>query len=610
MRLPGLCLAALLFVSGSLQAQTFAVTKARIFDGEKTIDRGTVVVRDGRIEAVGALGDIKIPDGVQVVDAGGGTVLPGLIDAHTHTFLGGLERALTFGVTTELDMGNDPAVAGRMRDEQKAPGGTPGRADLLSAGYLATAPGGHGTQYGLPIPTLTKPAEAQAWVDARIAEGSDYIKIVIEDFSAYGGSLPSLDQATVEALIQAAHARGRLAVAHVSTAATARMAIEGGVDGLVHLFTDKHADPGFAKLAAGRKAFVIPTLTVLESTNGLAAGRTLVQDLQIRGYLLPDEIANLTTAFPATTAGGMPVALDTVRQLAAAGVAILAGSDCPNPGTMHGASLHRELELLVDAGLTPAQALTAATSAPARAFRLADRGRIAPGLRADLILVAGNPLQDIKATRNLVRVWKGGVPFERKLAPAPAPAAPAAPAPAAPSLPADGLVSGFEDGKLSAAFGAGWADSTDQMRGGASAVKTSVVDGGADGSARSLEITGEVKAGFAFPWAGAVLFPGAKAMEPTDLSGIEALEFWAKGDDRPYTVMVFAKNLGPVPSMQPLAAGPEWKKYTFPLSAFPGVDPKGLTGFFFGATQQPGAFKLQIDGVRLVAKSGNAKSGT
>lgn len=400
-----------LLLPAAAVAQTFAVTNARIFDGERLIPRGTVVVKDGRIEAVGA--EVKVPEGAERIDAAGGTLLPGLIDAHTHAFLGGLDRALLFGVTTELDMGNAPAVVAHLREEQNRPGGVANRADLFSAGTLATAPEGHGTQYGLPIPTLSKPEEAQAWVDARIAEGSDYIKIVIEDLSAYGKSRPTLDRATVAALIKAAHARGKLAVVHVSTAATARQAIEDGADGIIHLFTDRAADPGFARLAAERKAFVIPTLTVLESANGIAAGRTLVEDARLRGFLVPSEVEHLKTFFPMKTAGGVPVALDTVRQLAAAGVPVLAGSDTPNPGTIHGASLHREMELLVQAGLTPGQALAAATSAPARAFRLADRGRIAPGFRADLVLVAGDPLQDITETRSIVRVWKGGVPFER-----------------------------------------------------------------------------------------------------------------------------------------------------------------------------------------------------
>jgi imidazolonepropionase-like amidohydrolase len=95
-----------------------------------------------------------------------------------------------------------------------------------------------------------------------------------------------------------------------------------------------------------------------------------------------------------------------VRQLHAAGVPLLAGTDAPNPGTTHGASLHREL--LVNAGLTTTEALAAATSVPARIFGLRDRGRIAPGMRADLLLVEGNPVRDMTDTRNIVAVWKKG----------------------------------------------------------------------------------------------------------------------------------------------------------------------------------------------------------
>jgi len=576
-------------------AQTFAITDARIFDGERLIPRGTVVVKDGKIESVGV--DVKIPEGAQRIDAAGGTLLPGLIDAHTHVFLGGLDRSLAFGVTTELDMFNTPEIANGLKEEQKRPGGAAGRADVFSAGILATAPGGHGTQYGLAIPTLTKPEEAQAWVDARIAEGSDYIKIAVEDFSAYGGSRPTLDRATAAAVIKAAHARGKMAVVHVSTAASARQVIEDGADAIIHLFSDREADPAFARLAAERKAFVIPTLTVLESSNGIPSGKSLTEDTRVRGFLTPEEIDNLGKSFPAKTAGGMPAAYKTVSQLAAAGVPILAGSDAPNPGTAHGASIHREMELLVQAGLTPEQALIAATSAPARAFKLADRGRIAPGLRADMILVAGDPLKDILDTRNLVRIWKGGVLFERPV-PSQAPAAAAAPAP---SLPADGLVSSFEDGKLSASFGSGWTESTDKIMGGVSEVKAEVASGGAQGSGHALKISGEVKPGFAFPWAGAMFMPGAQPMAPANLADIQAVEFWLQGDGA-VTVMLFATSLGRTPSMKAVEAGPEWKKHTLPISDFPGVDPSGLMGIFFGVSPAPRKFEIRVDDVRLVRK--------
>jgi len=390
----------------------FAVVNVRIFDGVRMVPRGTVVVDRGRIVASGP--KVKPPRGAEVIDGSGATLLPGFIDAHTHIFESALERALVFGVTTELDMFTSPDFAQFLRDEQ-AETGAPGRADLRSAGILATAPGGHGTQFNFPIPTLTGPEEALDWVDARIGEGSDYIKIVSEDGSAYGGQWPALDQETIAALIEASHRRRKRAVVHVSTQERARAAIEAGADGLVHIFVDQEPEPGFAPLVAKRRAFVVPTLSVSESTTGVASGQSLIDDPRLAPFLTPNEVTNLRRAF--TVRPNAPNRLEhafaAVRQLRAARVLILAGSDASNPGTVHGASIHREMELLVEAGLKPVEALAAATSAPAQAFGLADRGRIAPRLRADLVLVQGNPGLDITATRDILRIWKGGHPVER-----------------------------------------------------------------------------------------------------------------------------------------------------------------------------------------------------
>jgi hypothetical protein len=182
------------------------ITNVRIFDGSQVIPKGTVIVQGDKILSVGE--HLAAPANVQeTIDGTGQTLLPGFIDGHTHAWGDALERALVFGVTTELDMFTDFNFARKMREEQ-AKHGAPDRADLYSAGTLATAPGGHGTEYGIKVPTLTKPEEAQDWVDARLAEGSDYIKIIVEDGSPYGMKTPTLDRATVEALVAAAHKRG------------------------------------------------------------------------------------------------------------------------------------------------------------------------------------------------------------------------------------------------------------------------------------------------------------------------------------------------------------------------------------------------------------------
>jgi len=411
-----LALAALLLPTAAVPgapapSTAFAITNVRVFDGAELIPKAVVVVRDGTIEAMGP--QVKAPPGAEVVDGGGGTLLPGFIDAHTHAFTESLRRALVFGVTTELDMFTDPGFARSARAEQAAPGGVADRADLFSAGSLATVPNGHGTEYGLPAPTLTRPEEAQGWVDDRLAEGSDYIKIVDETAATFNMKIPTLSPPTIAALIRAAHKRGKLAVVHISSQASALRAIESDADGLVHLFADTPPNPDFIRSAVKHKAFVIPTLTVLQSTtaSGMASGKGLAIDPRLKDYLEPEEVANLHQW--AKGNGELKYAFETVRRLRDAGVPVLAGTDAPNPGTAHGVSIHREMELLVEAGMTPQQALAAATSVPARAFRLKDRGRIAPGLRADLVLVTGDPLKDITATRAIVRIWKGGKPVAR-----------------------------------------------------------------------------------------------------------------------------------------------------------------------------------------------------
>jgi imidazolonepropionase-like amidohydrolase len=358
---------------------------------------------------------VALPDGADVIEGNGLTLMPGLIDSHTHSYGDALRTAIVFGVTTELDMFTEYHMAAAMR-KQQADGKASDRAYLFSAGTLVTAPHGHGTEYGLAIPTIGGPDEAQAFVDARIAEGSDYIKIIYDDGKTYGLSTPTISKATMAAVVAAAHRRGKLAVAHIGSLQGARDAIESGVDGLAHLFIDRAPDPDFGNFVAAHHAFVIGTMTVLQSVCRVPGGEALASDPALAPYIRASDAANLKKMFPSRPGAEehYSAAEEAVRQLRAARVPILAGTDAPNPGTSHGASLHLEMELLVRAGLTPAEALASATSAPAKQFRITDRGRIAPGLRADLLLVRGDPTADIKATRNIVGVWKQGVKLDRQ----------------------------------------------------------------------------------------------------------------------------------------------------------------------------------------------------
>jgi len=584
--------------SASNDRSAFVIRHARVYDGHQILAQADVWVDAGKIKAMGK--DLKVPSDVKVIDASGDTLLPGLIDAHTHAWGDALKEAEMFGVTTELDMFTDVKFMQQTKKDQ-ADGKDVDLADLRSAGTLATAPGGHGTEYGLQIPTLSTPAEAQPWVDARIAEGSDYIKIVIDDASAYGSHRPTLDNATLKALVEAAHKRGKLAVVHIGRQVDARMVIEAGADGLAHLFADTPPQPDFARFVAAHHAFVVPTLDVLESVSGTASGESLTTDPRIAPYLTADDVANLKRSFAMHL--NEKYAETTVAQLKAAHVPILAGTDAPNPGTSHGASLHRELELLVRSGLTPQEALSSATSVPAAIFHLNDRGVLAPGRRADLLLVKGDPTEDIKATRDIVSVWKLGVEDDRavyraRLEKEKQDAEKAAQAPP-PSGSDASLISDFEDGTPNAKFGTGWMLSTDGITGGKSTGDMKIVDGGANGGKHALEISGVIDAGLPYAWSGVMFSPGAQPFVPVNLSSKKSISFFAKGDGQTYRVLVFTASGGRIPAQQSFTAGPDWRQTTVPFSAFNGTDGHDISAILFVGGPAPGKFNFQIDDIKL-----------
>ncbi|MDX6742447.1 amidohydrolase family protein [Actinocorallia sp. A-T 12471] len=349
-----------------IPAPRVALTNVRVFDGNGLTGPRTVVIDHGVIglSAVGA----------RKVDCGGAVLLPGLIDSHVHVRdMTALDALAAHGVTTALDMASFPA--GALTPLR----GIPGLTDLRSAGTPAVAPGS--PQSGLPTfpqsGVVIGPEQADAFVAARLAEHADHIKIIVDD--------SGLDQATVTALTEAAQRLGRLVMAHATTATAVDRALTAGVDMIHHVPLDAPVTAATAARYVRGATAAVPTLTMMEGFAGLG----------VPGH-----------AYASARAG--------VAALHKAGALILAGTDAnATPGIpVHppfGASLHRELELLVDAGLSTVEALRAATASPARAFRLYDRGAIRPGNRADLVLVDGDPVADIRATRAVQRVWIGGV---------------------------------------------------------------------------------------------------------------------------------------------------------------------------------------------------------
>ncbi|MET3174840.1 UNVERIFIED_ORG: imidazolonepropionase-like amidohydrolase [Arthrobacter sp. UYCu721] len=354
-----------------------AITNVRVFDGTGLTAPRTVFIENGLISS----GDPASAD--TTIDGGGGTLLPGLIDTHVHVDkLEHLERSLDWGLTTLLDMAapNLDAV-NALRNLERLP-------DVRSAGTPATAPGaGHTVKMGFPASsTVTGPQDASPFVAARLWEESDYVKVVVENPAHFGPAAISTE--TVAAIVMAAHEANLLVIAHAVDTAAAEIACAAGVDVLTHAPMDRVLNDHFVARLAERGIVSSPTLTMMR---GISEG-----------------------AFPP----GIPVpdfgnARINVAKFHDAGVTILAGSDANmDPGSPfnvpHGESLHTELGLLVEAGLTPAEALRSATSLAAAVFGLSDRGSIEAGRRADLLLVEGDPTDDIAATRNIQGVWIAG----------------------------------------------------------------------------------------------------------------------------------------------------------------------------------------------------------
>ncbi|GAB3445517.1 amidohydrolase family protein [Streptomonospora sediminis] len=391
----------------------FAVTNTRVFTGTDVADASVVVVEDGTITAVGH----EVPADAEVVDGGGGTLLPGLIDAHTHTHEDGLRTALRFGVTTELDMMSVPDVIAPVRKQVQTEFDL---ADFRTASWGLAHPDGHPHQLrgglGDPVwPTATVPSEAPAFVEGRLAEGAAYIKIMVEDGAAFGTPLPVVPPEVVAATVEAAHERGAMAVVHTFSAAATRVAVEAGADGVTHLHYDEAISDDLIARMREQGMFVITTLAVTASAASAGAGPRLGADLRVASRLDAAWRDNLGRELGWNA--HLPTALRSVALLRAAGVELLAGTDSAHlgvPGMAHGASLHGELRLLEAGGLSPAEALAAATRRTADRFGLTDRGRIEPGAAADLVLVDGDPTAQLSATLNTRAIWRRG----HRLAPA------------------------------------------------------------------------------------------------------------------------------------------------------------------------------------------------
>jgi imidazolonepropionase-like amidohydrolase len=409
------------------------LTGAGLFDGTST-RTGALVLKGGRIEQV-LFGTVTVTAGTEV-DLSGKTVLPGLLDLHVHSAGSAgpsgyspsellhephLRAMLRAGVTGYLDLGSSArrifAYRARIKD------GVMRGPALLAAGPLVTTPGGHPCYTGSPVGDscllVDKPADVSR-LEPLFAEKPDVLKLVIE-----GGTkttpLPRMDTATIAAVVAAARKHGVKVVAHVSAAQDVEDGLDAGVRIFAHLPAyDLMSDALLARLVKER-ALIIPTVVVYENLYLVAHGKLPLD----QSALAADVPAGVLSALTAPTYQGYSASYRTwtaeiwdnaqknLRACVKSGVALAAGTDAGNPATFHGLALQRELELYVEAGMSPARAIAAATSDAAAALGLSDRGALEVGQRADLLVVQGDPLTDIANTRKVAAVYLLGEPVDR-----------------------------------------------------------------------------------------------------------------------------------------------------------------------------------------------------
>lgn len=354
---------------------SFLVKNVTLFDGDVIIKKTSVLVEDGLIKEVGK----KIKGDYREVDGRGKFLMPALTNSHVHAFAAEqLEEAARAGVLNLLDMhGLEPVqqyiIA--FRDSVN-------KARLYRAGYAATAPGGHGTQYGFAVPTLEKPEDAKQWVADRVAAGVDHIKIIIEPWKE------TISHEVAKEIIKEAHAQKKVAVVHISKEEDAYKVLSNGADGLVHIWTDKdmpqeHLDD---LVKNNKDFFVIPTVLTNLLVQPMFYGKTQEETDKVEEQILNE-----------------------IKRLHDAGVSILAGTDPPNANINMGTDLYKELIFLRRSGIPAVDVLKSATSLPASKFDIGNVGYIKEGYIADMLLLDESPIDDMYNIASIRRVWKAGI---------------------------------------------------------------------------------------------------------------------------------------------------------------------------------------------------------
>jgi imidazolonepropionase-like amidohydrolase len=408
-------------------------------DGSAPLDEAYLLVRDGLVQTVGRLADGEMNDlDVRRVDLHGRTIMPTIVNPHGHigyfkgavadranysreNVLDHLRRLTYYGISVFQSLGTDrDDIEISIRDEQRR--GTladPELALLMTAGTGLVAPTPGDANGGAMFATdvlheVSTPEQARIAVRELAPKRPDFVKFWVDDRN---GTKAKFGPEVYGAIIDEAHQHGIRAIAHIYELDDAKGVVRAGVDGIAHMVREPGPDAELLELLTTNDVFVFTSMSIQK---GLPDGPDWLADPALAETVTPESIDVIRSQISSAPDAIVTMMADSYRVLAAgllryvdAGVRVLLSADTGLFTQFIGFAEHRELEAMVSAGMPALDAITAATLLPARMLGLSDRGSLAPGKRADFIVLDADPLDDIVHSRRIAAVVIGGVELDR-----------------------------------------------------------------------------------------------------------------------------------------------------------------------------------------------------
>ena len=420
------------------------ISNGRLIDGTgRAPQRETfILIQNGRFSEVSSSG-IDVPETVTAIDAAGKTVLPGLIDMHAHLLSGGfdtiseksmsydpadqqraLKQMLYWGVTAVYDPVQPVEQGLRLREQVANRAFASPRLFISGPGF--TAPGGWAGSNDPKARFEPKDLqEARRQIEALAAAKVEIIKLFFDDMNvSFSQSLPKLDSELMKGIIHEAHKHGMKAMVHAYDTHDQMTAIRAGANVMAHSAVTEPVGKEYIDLANKSEVLYLATLSVYHDVFDERAIREFIQQDFVQKTVPQKTLVTLSSPEPLDSFEKSikqdhirrlyPTIEDNLRKLAESGVAIGVGPDTGVPGSFPGIAVHREMELMAKAGVSATDLLVAATRTGAEFLGQDTIGTVEPGKTADLVIVDGDPLEDITNTRNISAVIQNGQIIDRE----------------------------------------------------------------------------------------------------------------------------------------------------------------------------------------------------